>query len=325
MARTSRLLLLLSLLQARRDWPGGELAARLGIAPRTLRRDIERLREMGYRIEAAMGPYGGYRLAAGSELPPLLFDDDQAVAIGLALRTAAGSGADIAEASSRALTTVRQVMPDRLRRRVDGIGFTPVPDSTVEPAAPVRPETLALLTEAVRRRQIVRLDEDHANEEHARRPPRRVQPHALVTWRSRWYLLAWDERSDDWRVFRADRMRPRSSLGPGFTRRRVPGDDPAAFVSARFRGSDSGDAWPCIGTVTLALAARDVAPFAGDGTVLDLGDGRCRLRSGSWSWAALAAALGRFDAPIADVEPRELAEAFAVQAARFAEAAAGPS
>ncbi|WP_309069056.1 WYL domain-containing protein [Microbacterium sp.] len=324
MARTSRLLLLLSLLQARRDWPGTELAARLEIAPRTLRRDIDRLREMGYRIDATKGPYGGYRLAAGSELPPLLFDDDQAVAIGLALRVAAGSGADIAEASSRALTTVRQVMPDRLRRRIDAIAFAPVRDSTAEPVAPVRPETLALLSEAVRARRILRLDDDSADHVDPR-APRRVEPHALVTWRSRWYLLAWDERSEDWRVFRADRMRPRTSLGPRFTRRRVPGDDAAAFVSARFRGSVSGDAWPCVGTVTLGLPAREVTPFAGDGTVLDLGDGRCRLRSGSWSWAALAAALGRFDAPITDVEPRDLAEAFAGQASRFARAAASPS
>ena len=119
MTTTSRLLTLLSLLQTRRDWPGSLLAARLGITDRTVRRDIDRLREMGYRIEATMGPDGGYRLDSGAELPPLLFDDDQALAVAIALRTAPALGAGVGEAAIRALATMRQVMPSRLRHRLD--------------------------------------------------------------------------------------------------------------------------------------------------------------------------------------------------------------
>lgn len=124
---TSRLLALLSLLQARRDWPGVLLAERLSVSHRMVRRDIDRLREMGYRIEARMGPDGGYRLDAGAELPPLLFDDDQAIALALALQAAAGSGVGIAESALRALTTVRQIVPARLRHRLEALEFGSVP------------------------------------------------------------------------------------------------------------------------------------------------------------------------------------------------------
>lgn len=314
--RTSRLLRLLSLLQARRDWPGPELAARLEVTPRTLRRDIDRLREMGYRIASAKGPYGGYRLGAGSDLPPLLFDDEQAVALGIALRAAA-DGAAIGEAAERALATVRQVMPDRLRHRMDAVAFTTLRES---PAADAAPETLVAVSAAIRARETLRFDYEGAGEP-AEGPPRRVQPHGIVSRRSRWYVLAWDPDADDWRVFRADRIRPRTPNGPRFAPRPVPGGDVAAFVSARFRGSAVRDEWPCVGTVVLRLPAHEVVPFAGDGVVEDLGDGTTRLRAGSWSWNALAAALGRFDAPIHDAAPAELAEAFATQARRFARAA----
>ncbi|PAX82152.1 helix-turn-helix transcriptional regulator, partial [Streptomyces albidoflavus] len=127
MQKTSaRLLALLSLLQARRDWPGALLAERLDVSPRTVRRDIDRLRELGYPIAALKGPDGGYRLGAGTELPPLLFDDDQVVALAVALRTAATTGAGIEEDAVRALATVRQVMPARLRHRIDALQITAV-------------------------------------------------------------------------------------------------------------------------------------------------------------------------------------------------------
>ncbi|WP_156370266.1 YafY family protein, partial [Frigoribacterium sp. Leaf164] len=121
---SSRMLSLLSLLQTRRDWPGPLLADRLGVTARTVRRDVDRLRELGYSVVATRGPEGGYRLAPGADLPPLLFDDEQAVAIAVALQGVTASGVDLDEAASRALATVRQVMPSRLRHRVDGIRFT---------------------------------------------------------------------------------------------------------------------------------------------------------------------------------------------------------
>lgn len=320
MATTSRLLTLLSLLQARRDWPGSVLASRLDVSDRTVRRDIDRLREMGYRIETTMGPDGGYRLDAGAEMPPLLFDDDQALAVAIALRAAPALGADIGEAALRALATMRQVLPSRLRHRFDTVEVTTVHGAGESPAAAVPLDVLLTLAQAVRDRVTVRFDYLPRGEGDPQ--PRRVEPHHMVTSHGRWYLLGWDLDRDDWRLFSADRVRPRVPHGAPFVPRVVPGGDVDAFVSARFKGSDTNE-WPCRGTVLLHAPARDVLPFAGDGTVTAVDDERCTLEAGSWSWGALAASFGRFEVAMEVLGPHELAEAFAVQAARFA--AAGPS
>ncbi|MFB2599935.1 helix-turn-helix transcriptional regulator [Herbiconiux sp. P17] len=326
MTTTSRLLTLLSLLQTRRDWPGAVLAGRLGISHRTVRRDVDRLREMGYRIEATMGPDGGYRLDAGSELPPLLFDDDQVVALAVALQAATVTGAGIEEAAMRALTTVRQVMPSRLRHRLDAVEFTALSGRADAASDPVSPDVLVAVSTAVRAREVLRFDyaSRHPADDTTPRPARRVEPRHLVTSNGRWYLVAWDLEHADWRIFRADRIAPRAPTGPRFASREVPGGDVAAFVAARFKGSDRSDRWPCVGKVVLDRPARDVLPFAGDGTVEDLGPDRCSLEAGSWSWIALAASFGRFDAPLEVVGPPELAEAFGTLATRYARAAAGP-
>jgi predicted DNA-binding transcriptional regulator YafY len=332
MASTSRLLTLLSLLQTRRDWPGALLAERLDISHRTVRRDVDRLREMGYSIQATMGPDGGYRLDAGSELPPLLFDDEQVVALAVALKAAAVSGVAVEEAALRALTTVRQVMPSRLRHRLDALEFEAMAAAGQSAKVSVTPDTLIALSAAVRGREVLRFDYESSGADSSRtdggdagvaipQPPRRVEPHHLITASGPWYLVAWDLDRADWRVFRADRIRPRTPTGPRFVRREVPGGDARTFVSARFKGSASADAWPCRGTVILGLPARDVLPFAGDGVVEDLGEDSCRLTAGSWSWRALAAALGRFDASIEVVEPPQLATAFGELAERYAAAA----
>ncbi|MGY2080064.1 helix-turn-helix transcriptional regulator [Modestobacter sp. SYSU DS0657] len=213
---SSRLLALLSLLQARRDWPGAVLAERLGVTPRTVRRDVDRLRELGYPVQAVKGPDGGYRLAAGAQLPPLLFDDDQAVALAVALRVAAASGAGITEAAARALATVRQVMPARLRHRVDAVQVTPVPADGDQ----LDPAVLVALTTAIRAREVLRFDHAAASsgDDPAQPPPlRRVEPHHLVSRAGRWYLVGWDLDRADWRTFRADRISPRTPTGPRFT------------------------------------------------------------------------------------------------------------
>ncbi|CAN5351279.1 WYL domain-containing protein [soil metagenome] len=321
MTTTSRLLSLLSLLQTRRDWPGSVLAQRLNISTRTVRRDVDRLRELGYSIEATMGADGGYRLDAGSELPPLLFDDDQVIALAVSLQAATVTGVGIEEAALRALTTVRQVMPSRLRHRLNALDFTTVP-SRPGGAAPasVSPDVLIALSTAARAAEVLRFDYSSGRPDAApgSAPVRRVEPHHLVTSHGRWYLVAWDLERDDWRIFRADRITPRTPTGPRFTPREVPGGDVSEYVSARFKGSERTNQWPCIGKVILGLPADSVLPFAGDGVVEDLGAGRCSLETGSWSWIDLAAILSRFDTDIHVVGPPELTEAFAQLAARSA-------
>ncbi len=334
---SSRLLTLLSLLQARRDWPGATLAERLDVTSRTVRRDIDRLRELGYPVRAFKGPDGGYRLDAGSELPPLLFDDDQAVALAVALQLAAASGAGIGEAATRALSTVRQVMPTRLRHRVDAVQVTPV---ARDAASDVDPTVLVALTAAIRTHEVLRFDyakddgpaissstaaagsSPAATRNEVFVPPRRAEPHHLITRSGRWYLVAWDLDRGGWRTYRADRITPLIPTGPRFSLREVPGGDLATFVNGVVKGSTNGaDTWPCTGTVELALPASRVVPFGYDGIVEALGSERCRLTLGAWSWVGIAAAIARYDADIFTVSPPALAQAFHTLSARFATAA----
>ncbi|MCG8970370.1 YafY family protein [Streptomyces sp. CL12-4] len=312
---TSRMLALLSLLQTRRDWPGQVLAERLEVSPRTVRRDVDRLRELGYRIGSVKGPDGGYRLEAGSELPPLLFDDEQAVAIAVALQSVPSTGVDIDEAAARALATVRQVMPSRLRHRIDGIRFT-----GTETSARVDPSVLESVSVAVRDRHTLRFDYGGSNA-----PPRSVQPHAVVARHSRWYLIAWDLDRHDWRVFRMDRMAPRTPTGPAFTPRTLPAADARSFLAARSRGSQSEDRWPCVGDVVIELPARDITPWISDGEVEELTERSCRVTIGSWSWAGLLASVVRYDAPFTVVGPDALAKAAAKLAGRLQYSVSPPS
>jgi predicted DNA-binding transcriptional regulator YafY len=305
----------------------------LDVSPRTVRRDVDRLRELGYPIVATKGPDGGYRLDAGTQLPPLLFDDDQAVALAVALQIATTTGAGIEEAAARALNTVRQVMPARLRRRIETLQVTAVERPLARPNPQVDSSVLMTLGDAVHAREVLRFDYTPASPvvtgdgDPADAPPRRVQPHHLVTWGGRWYLVAWDLDRDDWRTFRADRISPRTPTGPRFTPRELPGGNVAAFVTSRFQGADgSGDSdgsggWPCRGEVILALPAAVVLRHTREGIVEELGPDRCRLVLGSWSWPGLAATLGRFDADIEVVGPTELRDAFAHLARRYANAA----
>lgn len=322
---SSRMLALLSLLQTPRDWPGPVLADRLDVTPRTVRRDVDRLRELGYRVTALKGPDGGYRLAAGSELPPLLFDDAQAVAIAVALQSVPSTGIDIDEGAARALATVRQVMPSRLRHRVDGIRFT-----GVETDIRVDPAVLEAVSAAVRDRHVLRFDyRDHGDRDGDGRPPhgrhshdrpaRRTEPHAVVAREGRWYLLAWDLEADDWRTFRLDRMAPRIPTGPRFTPRDLPAADAQTYLAARAKGSDAEDRWPCVGELVLDLPAREVAHWIGrDGTVAPIDETSCHVTVGSWSWVGILALIARFDAPFTIVSPPALREAGDALAARFA-------
>jgi biotin operon repressor len=299
------MLTLLSLLQSRRDWPGGVLAERLDVSTRTVRRDVDRLRELGYRITTAKGPDGGYRLDAGADLPPLLFDDDQAVAITVALQVATTAGVGIGDDALRALGTLRQVMPARLRHRIDALTVDAVraPGS----ADDADPAVLVAIGAAVRAREVLRFDYGAETEA----PPRRAEPHHVVTWRGRWYLVAFDLDRHDWRTFRVDRIAPRTPNGPRFAPRELPGGDVAAYLTGVFRGSTDGVGWPCTGEVVVGLPLAEVLPYVGDGVAVALDDGRTRLTVGSWSWAGVVASVLRYDAEVAVLGPDALREAFA--------------
>jgi predicted DNA-binding transcriptional regulator YafY len=227
MVQTSaRLLALLSLLQVRREWTGQELADRLEVGPRTIRRDVEKLRSLGYPVEAAPGVAGGYRLSAGGELPPLLLDDAEAVAVAVGLRTAAsGSIAGIEETSVRALAKLEQVLPARLRRRVSALSAA----TSAFGAEGPRIDADILATIAGACRDGIRLHFPYvAKDERASK--RNAEPCAVVYSGYRWYLVAFDLDRDDWRTFRVDRIQGRARLGGRGRRRTVPGGDPAAYV-----------------------------------------------------------------------------------------------
>src|SRR5437879_3875079 len=193
MVQTSaRLLALLSLLQVRREWTGQELADRLEVGPRTIRRDVDKLRSLGYPVEARPGVAGGYRLGAGGTLPPLLLDDDEAVAVAIGLRTtASGSIAGIEETSVRALTKLQQVLPSRLRRRVSAVQSHTLP---MPPRGPlVDPDVLTVIAGACRDHERMRFDYRTHSGAAGRRS---VEPYRLVNDRQRWYLVAWDVERD---------------------------------------------------------------------------------------------------------------------------------
>ena len=286
---TSRVLDLLSLLQTHRFWPGGELADRLGVSDRTLRRDIDRLRGLGYPVDATPGVAGGYRLAAGAHMPPLLLDDDEAVAIAVGLRAAAGASvAGIEETSVRALAKLEQVLPDRLRRRVGAVHGTVVPLRWGGGAGPlVDPAALAVLSQGCRDHEQVRFDYQRRDGEASRRL---TEPHQLVSAGRRWYLVAWDVRRDDWRTFRVDRLTDARLAGARFPPRPLPGGDAAAFV-ARSLGS-----MPTRHRVELVVhgppeqVARTTGHIGGDVEPIDEARSRVVMRADSIEWLALTVA-----------------------------------
>lgn len=312
---SSRMLALLSLLQLRREWSGTVLADRLGVTPRTIRRDVDRLRELGYSVSAVRGSEGGYRLDAGDAVPPLLLDDEQVIALTVALQMVPALGVDVGDAAERALATLRRIMPDRVRRRVDAVEFASLP-TTVDP---VDADILRSMGEATRGREVVRFDYVVDEQNLPVGLPRRVEPHGVVGAGSRWYVVGFDLDRDGWRLFRVDRVRPKMRTGVTFTARDVPGGSATEFVRRQFRGTASGE-WACTGEATVAVPASAVAPFVGDGVVESLDDDRCRVRLGSWSWAGVAASMLRFDAALSDVEPPELVDAMRTMAGRLEDA-----
>lgn len=296
-----RLLQLLSLLQNRREWPGNELAGRLGVSTRTVRRDIDRLRELGYPVEAMQG-VAGYRLGIGRALPPLLLDEEEAVAVAIGLRTAtAGSVAGIEDASLRALTKLEHLLPSRLRHRLAALQRTLFRVDSA--AGGVDPEVLVALSDACHRHERLRFDyTDHVG----RATARDVEPLAVVNADRHWYLVAWDTGRRDWRSFRVDRLRPRIPTGPRFTPREAPDGDVVTYLSNRL----ANRSWPWRATVVLHGPATELAErvWPGMGVLEPVDDSRCLLHIGGDSPWALTWMITSIDVDFTVTGPPELVE-----------------
>ena len=315
---SSRLLSLLSLLQERRDWPGGELAERLEVSGRTIRRDVERLRGLGYPVESLTGPAGGYRLRAGTAMPPLLLDDDEAIAIAVGLRTAArASVKGIEETSVRALVKLEQVLPSHLRRRVRALGAA---TSAVAPGGPeVDAQVLSVLAAACRDSERVRFAYRGRDGASSRRE---VEPHSLVNVGRRWYLVAWDHGREGWRTFRVDRLSRPAATGMRFEPRKLPAKDGAAYVSQRLSAAPNRYE----ARVTLHAPAdvvRRSVPEHWGGTIQPIDGGRCEFRTGDddLDWLAMRITMFRIDFEVH--EPPELREHMRMLAERYRRAADG--
>lgn len=285
----ARLLQLLSLLQTPREWPGGELSERLGVSRRTVRRDIDRLRDLGYPVQASQGAAGGYRLVAGKAMPPLVLDDEEAVAIAVGLRAGAGHAVEgVEEASVRALAKLEQVLPSRLRHRVQNLQIATTPLTSGDGAS-IAPETLTVMASAAAGQERLRFAYRSGDGTESRRL---TEPHRLVSTGRRWYLVAYDIDRDDWRTFRVDRVSSPFATGARFVPRELPTGDAAEFIRrSMWRGQPSYEI-----DVTFAASAEAIAgafPSA-LGTPEPLSATRCRLRSevtDSVEWLAVRLAL----------------------------------
>jgi predicted DNA-binding transcriptional regulator YafY len=301
---SARLLRLLSLFQAQRYWSGSALSRRLDVTSRTLRRDVDRLRSLGYPVHSTSGTAGGYQLGAGATLPPLLLNDDEAVAVAVGLRTSASGGvAGIEEASVRALLKLEQVLPSRLSRRVAALHGFIVPMGNRGPT--VDAELLSMLAGACRDHEGIRFQyHDRSNATSARV----VEPHRVVHTGWRWYLVAWDVGRSDWRTFRVDRIDAKVKIKTStrFKPRKPPGGDFAAFVSK----SLSSIPYPYRARVTLHAAVEDIAKKipASAGVLEAIDEHRCTFNTGDHSLEMLAVHLTMIGVDFEVHEPPALIE-----------------
>jgi predicted DNA-binding transcriptional regulator YafY len=307
---SARLLRLLTLLESRREWPGGELASRLEVTVRTIRNDVARLRELGYPVQATSGVAGGYRLSPGADLPPLLLDDEEAVAVALALRSSAGGGvAGIEETSVRALVKLEQVLPSRLRRRVNALQAYTVAVAVSGPT--VDPPVLATIAAACRDQEVLRIDYVARDSTES---VRAVEPIRLVHWGRRWYLVAWDRGRHDWRTFRVDRLRLRTPNGPQFESRKPPAEDVAAYVKSSVRSAPMRYQ----ARVTVHAPASVISQRVPSEIVVEpIDDNTCAVLAGGGTIEMLALYLGMMDADFTVTEPPELVDRVRKLAERF--------
>jgi predicted DNA-binding transcriptional regulator YafY len=328
---STRLLALLALLTTRPCWSGPELAERLDVGVRTVRNDVARLRALGYPVESTTGRTGSYRLGAGGSLPPLLLDDDEAVAVAVGLR-AAGGVAGVGQSSASALRKLEQVMPDRLRRELTALHEStvegPRTTASTDPEPEVGADVLRTVSAAVRDRRCLRLDHgvDPASTELAPTPPLTVEPYRVVRWQQRWYLVAVELAGGSWQPLRLDRVRLRPPHGARFVPRTLPArpgvhaaDDYAAFVVRQVASSG----WAVHARIEVAAPAAEVIARVNPavGAVEALDGERSVLVTGADSLEMVAVFVGLLDLDFRVLEPPALAEHLRALAARYARAA----
>lgn len=315
-ATSARALEILSVMSSGRIVSSAALASRLGVGERTIRRDFETLRDLGYDVEPIRGVGGGYRLRGGSRILPMVFDEDQVVAIALALQTAPTVLAGIAESNSRALATIRQFMPERLRIESDAFTVTSVPNYWEFPAAPIDAQIVRDVGAAVRQRHVLRVDYRKSDGEMVRM---RVEPHDMIVWAARWYLVAFDLGNNEWRALRLERLHAKEPTFVPFQKRPLPAASATDFVKRTFDRGDSIAGWPCQGSAVLAVPPGIVAEFAPGGAVVEhVSSTSSRLTMGAWSWIGLAGLFITFAADMTDVEPAQLRKAFVTVQLRLA-------
>ncbi|MEM7158208.1 MAG: YafY family protein [Myxococcota bacterium] len=313
---SARLLRLLSLLQARRFWTGAELAERLEVTQRTVRRDVDRLRTLGYPVSSSVGVAGGYQLDVGATLPPLLLDDDEALAIAIGLRTAATSTVSGTEAAAvRALVKLERILPPRLRRRFRTMRNAVVPLHAGAPQ--VDAALLTTLAGASRDHETVRF---RYLDRQAKSTRRRVEPHGLVHTGSRWYLVAYDLEREDWRTFRVDRVDGKAVVGERFRPRPLPDGDVAAFVSRSIGPGTYAHQARVLIHAPLEHVAAKLHPSAGELTAVS--KRRCLLESGANSLPGLALYVASLGEDFTVQSPPQLAEEVTALAERLSRAAA---
>ena len=317
MSTSSRLLRLLSLLQTPRDWTGSELAQRLEVSPRTVRNDIERLRDLGYPVHATRGSVGGYRLEAGASMPPLLLDDEEAVAVAIGLRTAtSGAVTGIEETSLRALAKLEQVLPPRLRRQVGMLQDVTLQVQRRRPYATVDPEALTTIARLAREHFTLRFDYSDRRDASSQR---RVEPYRIAHAGQRWYLVAWDLDREDWRTFRVDRIRPGMSPGPRFSPRPITDEEVEALISRGVPPEARRHQARVVVHMPADRLSQRVGPWIG--TITPIDETSCTLTTGAERLEDLAVYLGMLDTDFSVTEPPELVAQLRVLAARYAAAA----
>jgi predicted DNA-binding transcriptional regulator YafY len=317
---SSRLLLLLGYLQSQPVWSGPDLVALLGVTGRTLRKDIERLRQLGYPVDATRGPGGGYRLGRHGQLPPLLLSDDEAVAVAIGLGNA-GTAPGLADASTSAMAKLERTLPDRLQRRVRAIRAStevgPANTTTNEPEVPVDPDLLAQLAAAISGREGIRFAYDAAER------PVTADPYRLVSWQQRWYLTAREHPDLEWRVFRVDWMRLRFPGAARFAPQPLRGGDYASFVLRHVASTG----WKVRARILVDAPAQEVLGRINPavGVVETVDDGHCVLVTGADSLETVAVWIGMLGIDFHVNQPPELVEHLRLLARRYQQSVSGAS